>query len=338
MTPMSTMAYQNHWEGLRSHHLRELGGAARGPAWVAHICGQLSWWLAAMTIVGCREQRRPTEFRVASAWLTGNAAAAVTPDGQFQIRVTQRHPQSEITAVRAVQIATTWTHTSGQWLRGAFERDRGAAVDPRHVTQCGRVFYADTPYADLPPTASHAMRTVFGPWWLVTLCDAAQRPAISVAVSGYSTNLVIANGIVIGIGGELFATGIPIALSTVPMSPEEAAQIAVNETGARVSEVPTLVMGPREAPQTAKWLVTLDRPISIRGVRTGIVRATTSLLVGFERSWQSKAIQDNDPAAPATISVVDAAAVTRGDTVPRFQIAARRGFATAIERVQVTKP
>lgn len=291
-----------------------------------------------MLTIACRDHRAPTEPRVSSAWLSGNAAEAVGSDGRFHLQVVQRHPLAEIPATQAVVIATAWTHSDGPWLRGTFEQDRGAVVDPRHVDQCGRVFYADTPYQDLPSSASHTIQTVFGPWWLVTLCD-NRGPAISVAVSAYSTNLKVADGSVVGIGNELFATGIPTDLSSVPMSPEEAVQLAVSETGARVSEVPSLVMAPRpSAPQTATWLITLDRPISIRGVHSGTTRTTNRILVGFEETWHTKAIQAADPSAPAVLSGPDAPAVPPGASAPQISITARPGFATAIERVEIVRP
>lgn len=297
-----------------------------------------SVWCTAIFIVACRDERAPTEPRLSSAWLTGNAAESLAPDGRFRLQVVQRHPLSEISAAQASSIASIWTHTYGPWLRGTFEQDRTASVDPRRVKLCGRVLYADTPYQDLEATASHTIQTVFGPWWLVTLCD-ERGPAISVAVSGYATNLAVHNGTVTGIGNEIFATGIPITLSSVPMSPEEAVELAVSKTGARVSEVPTLVMGPRpSSPQTAKWLITLDRSISIRGVRSGITRRTNVILVGFEDTWHTEAIQANDPGAPAAIVGADVPAVPRGASAPHLSVAARPGFATAIERVEVVKP
>jgi hypothetical protein len=309
----------------------------RGPVRANWCRARHSAWCVALLVIACRDERAPTEPRLASAWLTGRAAEALAPDGRFRLNAVQRHPMSEITSSQAVQIASVWTHTNGPWLQHAFEQDRNAPVDSRRVAQCGRVVYADTPYQDLPPTASHTIETVFGPWWLVTLCD-ERGPAISVAVSAFAKNLTVGNGVVTGIGNELFATGIPTKLSSVPMSPEEAVQLAVSETGARVSEVPTLVMGPRPAsPQTAKWLITLDRPISIRGVHSGVTRTASTILVGFEDTWHTKAIQANDPGAPAVIVGGDAPAVSRGASAPQISVTARPGFALAIERVEVVK-
>jgi hypothetical protein len=296
-----------------------------------------SIWCTAMLPVACRDERAPTEPRLSSAWLTGNATEALGADGRFRLHTVQRHPLTEITAAQATLIASTWTHSYGPWLRGAFEQDRGASVDPRRVEPCGRVFYADTPYQDLPPTASHTIQTVFGPWWLVTLCD-ERGPAVSLAVSAYSTNLQVHGGTITGIGNELFATGIPTKLSSVPISPEEAVQLAVSETGARVSEVPSLVMAPRpSSPQTAKWLITLDRPIAIRGLHSGTTRTTNTIFVGFEDTWHTKAIQASDPSAPTAIVGADSPAVPPGTSAPQLSVTARPGFATAIERVEVVK-
>src|SRR5262249_4195242 len=151
--------------------------------------------------IACHMDRGPTEPRLSRDWLTGNALNAVGGDGRFRVPIVQRHPNVEVTADQASKIATLWSHTSAPWIRPTLELDRGAPVDPRKVEQCGRIFYADTPYQDLAATASHFVNTIYGPWWLVTLCDGA-GPAISMAVSAYSKNLKIVNGIVTGIGNE----------------------------------------------------------------------------------------------------------------------------------------
>jgi hypothetical protein len=313
---------------------RVAGGIRRRKFHVALVVGA---WCCTLAGVACRDDRVPTEPRISSAWLTGQAVEAVASDGHFRLHVVQRHPLDEVSSEEATRIAATWVHTNGLWLRHAFEQDRGSPVDPRHVSECGRVFYAETPYAELPQSASHTLRTVYGPWWLVTLCD-DRWPAISVAVSAYSKNLKVTNGVVSGIGNELFATGIPATLPSVPMSPEEAVQMAVAQTGARVSEVPVLMMAPRpESPQTAKWMVTLDRPVMIRGLHSKLARPVTTVFVGFTDTWHEKAIQADDPSVPASAAGSDAAAA-KGGAPPPVSLAPRAGFSLALERVEVVKP
>ena len=112
----------------------------------------------------------------------------------------------------------------------------------------------------------------FGPWWLVTLCDRAGAPTLSVGVSAWATDITVQGGRLLFpriSGSEIFGVGIPTGhVGEYPSSPEEAIELTAKRSGRRVTEVPELIMPLPEdgIPQFARWHLTLE---SVAGLRTG---------------------------------------------------------------------
>lgn len=113
-------------------------------------------------------------------------------------------------------------------------------------------------------------RRPYGSWWLVTFCDPALTPTVSVAVSALATDLSITDGKLTFpriSGNEFFGIGIPAGhQGEFPSSPESAVQATAQQTRALVESPPELVMplktdGP---PQAARWHMSLKTQVVFR--------------------------------------------------------------------------
>jgi hypothetical protein len=218
----------------------------------------------------------PTTSRLQASAI-GAAAAAIGPDGRIQLAAPVGEGERELTGAEATSYAEAWARDYGLMSRSWLEQTRGAAIDPRTLKSCTRALYArstlNAPAANIPAP----YRRVHGPWWLVTLCDQAGTPTVSVAVSAWATDLTMEKGRLrfprIG-GAELVAIGIPVGhIGEYPSAPELAIEIAARQTGRRVSQLPELVTPPQidGPPQLARWRLKLDGPSALRtktGVRT----------------------------------------------------------------------
>jgi hypothetical protein len=227
-------------------------------------------------VVGCRDQPATASRTSMSASdlttiLTGEAAAHVDGHGGYVLPAA-RAPDDVpmITAERAKELAVAFVHTYGRSHAPGWAMHRGAPLSTAGLRVSHRVFYAESPFGRVPDGYGWPRR-VFGPWYIVTFEDGGE-PVLGVAVSAYSTDVAIENGILLEPAldqGERFVSravalspGVPAPYT--PVSPEQAVKIAAERTGRRVSDVPRLVL--RNAawhPLYSLWHVSLDREIWI---------------------------------------------------------------------------
>jgi hypothetical protein len=198
----------------------------------------------------------------------------------------------EISRARAESLAVVWRATFGPFHRDVLSHERGAPVDPATTVLCRRTQYVRSAY--LPPAPEvvadprqMVLARSFGPQWLVSLCDATGELVIVLAVATYSTDLEIRDGHIhtppIG-GAWFFSLGVPVGVTRVPLTPEQAAIDAATATGRLVSEVPTLVgsapfLG---APQLARWQLTLNSPASVWRVGDTTGTAASGIYMQYE--------------------------------------------------------
>lgn len=223
----------------------------------------------------------PSRLRAA---VSGSAAAAIGADGRIQLAAPTGGAERELTAVEAVAYASAWTRDYAPMTRSWLESTHGAAIDFKTLRTCERPLYARSALNAPPHSIPSPYRRIHGPWWLVTFCDAAGAPSVSIAISAWATELTLENGKLrfprIS-GTELVAVGVPLGhVGEYPSAPEVAIEFAARQTGQRVSEVPELVTplptdGP---PQLARWRVTLDGLATVR-TRSG-ARAIKEVFVG----------------------------------------------------------
>lgn len=207
----------------------------------------------------------PGALRADRALLTSAAASHLNARGQFEIASHVAVP-GEITEAQAITLARIVARDFLPYLGEVLSRDRGATVDVPHLTACGRVFYAASPYetpdAAIPPAA----RRRYGPWYLVALCGADGVQQVSIAISAYNQELQVVNDSIVrpsvAGGNEWFALAVSDESGGgLPLSPEVAATLAANTSGRLVAGVPELI-APVAAraipPQFARWKIPLD--------------------------------------------------------------------------------
>lgn len=111
-----------------------------------------------------------------------------------------------------------------------------------------------------------------GSFYLVTIVQ-DQRPVLSVAVSALASDVTINSAGRLqrpNVFGNEFRVRSIRPGDEFPISPELAARIGAEQTGARISAPPTLVAPPAGSalPQFGRWLMQLDRSVTSTDGRT----------------------------------------------------------------------
>jgi hypothetical protein len=220
----------------------------------------------------------PPEIR---AFVTGEAAAALSPDGTFPYAGATHHREDPIISPRvAGEQALGYVRAYGQFLHRSWEKEAGRSIDLLSLRAHPRVFYAESPYGRFPgPPVFQGYRKGFGPFYLVTLTD-GRAPVLLISVSAFNTDVRIDERGLARIpqeGGEEFLSwGVPLDTTKyVVMTPERAVARLGLRTGARVTTPPQLVqMSAFHHPVLAVWRLSLDRPIRVRAAGGGWERET----------------------------------------------------------------
>jgi hypothetical protein len=226
---------------------------------------------------------RPTRSELSAA-INTRLSSRLNAAGQFVFP--DAGGPSTITSARAIVLAEVWRMTMAQYLVSALERERGAPIALDALKPDSRVFVARAPYqiaADAPKPA----RNAFSDYYLVQYHDQSGLPVMSVAVSVLATDISIVDGRLVfptAHGNEFFATGIsPQASDGVPFSPERAAVLAHEMTGAMVSDIPELVevgmtsSRARGAPQYSVWHLRLDHDVPLATEKAASLRDSHDL-------------------------------------------------------------
>lgn len=239
--------------------------------------------LAALCSIGtaCRDETLvgTSGQQPQSRLLVGAAARALQPNGRFAL---VGAPIGELTEAAAVSLASAYLHDYARIALTRYEADAGRSINLAALRPCPRAYYATSAYesgADLP---THLARHL-GPHWLVSFCDGS-TPVVSVSLSALATDLRTQSGITQlpdPRAGDFLDVGIPGGIG-VPPTPEDAVMAAVELLGARVTSVPELVqLGPSYSAQLARWRLTLERPVRVRGKRSGATTEVREVFVGF---------------------------------------------------------
>jgi hypothetical protein len=201
---------------------------------------------------------------VVQASVTGAAANAIGSNGQFQLGQPNPAGEHELAAPDAINYATLWTRDYAPMDRAWLESTHGGPIVFKTLRSCGRPLYARSAFDTSPRSIPAPYRRAHGPWWLITFCDEAGAPSVSVAVSAWATELTVEAGRLrfprIS-GTEFVPVGIPVGhIGEFPMAPEIAVQMAAEQSGKRIATVPDLITPlPRDGPpQLARWHITLE--------------------------------------------------------------------------------
>lgn len=244
---------------------------------------------------------------VQAEMLTGNALAALMPDGRLFLKPPMlREDQVSEADARLQSIPYARLVTNNLYLRSIAEADRGRWIDPHFLLLCGERYLANaqlefTDPDSLRPGDGERLRRLFGPQWLVPLCNARLIPEVVVQVA------VDANPIRFGANGpEPFedypflitawvARGLPdYAVTSLPVSAERAVTFVWDSLRVRIAEVPQLVVrgsayqedGPFAfhiqvgfAVYCHRWRVELETEVQLRGMSTGTTARTREVWV-----------------------------------------------------------
>lgn len=252
--------------------------------------------VAAALFVGLLGCERPTEPEVQApmhAWVVGEAARALDADGRFLLPPpVAPGPQPITSTATATELAATFLRMftapsiagiAGSTVAGDLERQRRDEIDFKSLVPADRAFYAESPYLPLDESAPPFMRKYLGPFFLVPFLD-QNGPAVVMASSAYNTDIsIVADQLFFPpiYGNDFSWAGIPVGVAFVfPITPERAVEAVWHSTETRVDQIPELIAPHRLfIPHYARWRVSLENPIRVRGVDTGREHTTSELYI-----------------------------------------------------------
>jgi len=194
-----------------------------------------------------------------------------------------------ITEEDASELALGWVKRFGPYNLNGLERQHRSSIDLGALEVIGRVVVAETPWAPIPSNVPMPLQKHLGPYYLVTLGNGG-IPAITVAVSAYSTDWEVVEGRAVRgrvgrpYGNEFRWVGVtPDGKWGNPRSPEGVAVSVAEISQARVAEAPIFVRrAPDYVPLAGYWRVKLDRMVSARVTDGNGTLTTDVLYVGWD--------------------------------------------------------
>jgi hypothetical protein len=250
-----------------------------GPACRALVCVAL--------LAACDDQAsnpQPLDPGDIRTFVTAEVAEQLAPDGRFPLREPDAEPYPQISRERAAEIALAWARTYGRYFRPYLERDHGRSIDFDALSLVSPVWYAGAVYEPVPADAHPGYRNAFGPHYILYL-GSGSEPVLGVSVAAFAQSYMDAEGHLADhgrSGNEVVAYGVPPGWGfSMPVSAEQAVRVAGASSGARVAEAPELINPHRDYhPYHARWKVSLDRPVTVRGRSDRVARSTRVIYVG----------------------------------------------------------
>ena len=211
-----------------------------------------------------------------SSYVSDQLATQLTAEGRFQLAPAKAPDDIPIiTQERARELARAYLRSWGQSSVPRWAWERGGSLEAARVAPSSRAYFAQSPLGRIPDDLYHpAIRRIYGPMYVVPL-ESAGEVVTLLCISAYSTDLEInARGLIETprLGGSYFFSKAVAPeprdprFQFVAVSPEEAVQYVAEQTGARVTEVPELVLLAGYHPASAGWRIKLDRPVRVRRV------------------------------------------------------------------------
>jgi hypothetical protein len=237
-------------------------------------------------------------------FVTGPAAAALDASGHFALPAPPADDLPTISQTEAENLALGLVHGAASvgGLAGA-EAERGTPISWTELSVCRRTLYALSSW--LPLDASivaspygAATQRGFGPHYLVSLCEHGAVPALTIAVSAYSTDLSVENGDLIypPVGGSWFQwRGVPpLQEAELGVGPERAVRAAARLTGRKVTAVPDLVIPDRKDGGVidARWRLSLDGLVTLRPKDSRESRSVGKVYVRWSRRFNAEPTVD----------------------------------------------
>ncbi|HEX8674569.1 MAG TPA: hypothetical protein VF710_21900 [Longimicrobium sp.] len=242
----------------------------------------------AVLLLGCSEgpSGSPGDAEEVRQYVAGSAEQRLGSDGRFTYPQATAPSSAEIISEqRARELTASFVLSFGPASKPFWERERGRAIDVARLSADRRVFFVHTPYELFPGGYHPAFRRAFGPFHLFTLAT-GREPEVLVAVSAYSTDVGIYPDGKLDMptqsGMEFVSSAVPIGTALDGngslLGPEEAVVRVGRATGARVIEVPELVMlNIPEGPLNGAWKLSLDRGVRVRTTAGAEARTVSTL-------------------------------------------------------------
>ena len=223
---------------------------------------------------------------VSRASVTGAAAAALRPDGTFELPDSVVHPPGQLGREDAQAVADDYLRRFGGGYADIWSKAHGSPIDVRALVPCGPPLYARSAYEPLSARVSPMTRRMFGPHWVVAFCEQG-KPSAILTFSALATSLR-ASSMEVRMQAvseaDFMSFGYPAAANPDMFSPEGAARIAFARTGRRVASVPDLINAlPPASAAVPRWRVTLESPVLVRSATDTTARSRSTLFVGFSR-------------------------------------------------------
>jgi hypothetical protein len=237
--------------------------------------------------------------------VTGLARSALQANGRF------RFPspflvagQMTLATAREQSLQFAKYLTNNVLLRGAVEGERGRWVDPHLLTLCADAYFVHSQLRPFdvdtfPEDGRRDLQRVFGPQWLLPLCNARQLPEMTVQVAVDGNDVSFRGNAPVSpyysLTTAFMGRGVPDALSdALPVSAERAVRYAFDRLGVRIAEVPALYarghafangglyslrtrIGP--ARQCNRWKVVLESEVMLRGLTSNVMQRTREVWV-----------------------------------------------------------
>lgn len=281
--------------------------------------------------------------RVPRAFVTGRAAASSGDSGRFATPVLPRDARLTIPHADAESAAVAMGYGDAPSVQDltALPDYEEIPLERRHF--CGRTYYV-RPIVSMPDTnvIRYNSVNVWGMWaptWVMPICDELERVRTTVTLSDVPLGKIrVIQGERPGDIPRLITTptNYPhVGLSSsrffrdsergIGMTPETAVDVAMTQlrgTRVRVAEVPeafTLIVPPNawkrapgdsqaiaEPAECARWRLTFDRAVMLRGLVTGQVVSTTTVYVtrGQSGCLGKPVLEIPQPSQPPTLPVM----------------------------------
>ena len=273
---------------------------------------------------------------VSRAAVTGAAAAALRPEGTFELPDSVVHPPGQLSREDAQLVADDYLRTIGSGYGGIWSKDHGAPIETRALVRCGPPLYARSAYQPITAEVSPMTRRMLGPHWVVAFCEQG-KPSAILTFSALTTDLRASSREVRMHAlseADFMSFGYPAAANPDMFSPEGAAQIAFARTGRRVRTVPDLINSlPPESAAVPRWRVTLESPVVVRSATDTTRRSRSTLFVGFSRIFLRSGLLD----APAHSSRPRFGESTDPITHTPYRFVLGAGIPDSLELVTVIK-
>jgi hypothetical protein len=228
-------------------------------------------------------------------FLIGPAAKSLDASGHFTFSPPAAGDRDIISQDQAENFAQALIRStlSIGGLAGA-EDERGTPIQWAELRVCPRTLYALSSWLPLEPSVlaspyGPAIQRGYGPYYLVSFCEGGAKPVLLIAVSAYSTDLSIENGMIVypRVGGEWFHwRGIPPTQETeLAVGPEQAVRYAAQLTGRKIAIVPDLIIPDRKDGGVidARWRLQLDSTVTLKAQSSRQPRTVRTVYVGWSK-------------------------------------------------------